>query len=150
MQGTPVLPSTHHISISNRMELSRDVLGQTRTGRPVVPLSWDKGRSKDPRTNSSIPGHTKTKSLSYCQKKFVIRKISLFFLWSQVPARDGMGQTVKIPSRQSCGKILSLYRCPFVLGQWGKFCPFVPLSGTVPYHWKPYTTLQPPPPSLTE
>ena len=47
----------------------RDVPGQTGTGRPViplsrdkknccpsVPLSWDKGRSKCPGTNSSVPG----------------------------------------------------------------------------------------------
>ena len=31
--------------------------------KPVVPLSVDKGRSKNPGTNFSVPGHPGTKSL---------------------------------------------------------------------------------------
>ena len=42
----------------------RDVPGQSWTGRPVVPLSQDKGRSKNPGTNFSVPGRPGTKSLS--------------------------------------------------------------------------------------
>ena len=38
----------------------------------------------------------------------------------------------------SLGKISSLSCCPFVLGQLGNFCPFVPKSCNVPSPWKPY------------
>ena len=38
-------------------------MGQSGTVRPVVPLSRDKGRSKNPGTNSSVPGRPGTKSL---------------------------------------------------------------------------------------
>ena len=38
-----------------------DVPGQSGMGRPVVPLSRDKGRSKNPGTNSSVPGQIFTK-----------------------------------------------------------------------------------------
>ena len=36
---------------------------------PGVPLSWDKGRSKNPGTNSTVPGRPGTKSLSQKQLK---------------------------------------------------------------------------------
>ena len=36
---------------------------------PGVPLSWDKGRSKNPGTNSTVPGRPGTKSLSQKQHK---------------------------------------------------------------------------------
>ena len=75
-------------SVSKGRDIPRDVLGQTGTGRPVVPLSLDKkvslsrrpfvpgqksfacpavplsrdkGRSKCPGTNSSVPGRPGTK-----------------------------------------------------------------------------------------
>ena len=51
----------------------------------------------------------------------------------------------RVPSRiltgcpgPSHGKISSLSCCPFVPGQLGNFCPFVPKSCTVPSRWKPY------------
>ena len=51
------------------------MLLQTRvsTGRPVVPLSWDKGRRKCPRTNSSVPGHPGTKWIKKIQKDFLFQ-----------------------------------------------------------------------------
>ena len=55
--------------VSTGRDVPQDVPGQTGTGHPVVPLShdkknscpgvplsWDKGRSKCPGTNSSVPG----------------------------------------------------------------------------------------------
>jgi hypothetical protein len=77
-----------------------------------------------------------------------------------VPGYSGTGQAVNIPSRgkiskpcpvpcpgpdfdwlsrpaPSRGKILSLFRCPFVPGQQWIFCPFVPKRCTLPSHWKP-------------
>ena len=126
MQGTPVLPSTHHISISNGMELSRDVLGQTRTGRPVVPLSWDKGRSKDPRTNSSIPGHTKTKSLSYCQKQIVIKKKSLSFFFGP-KSRPGM-EWDRLSKSRPASPVARFWACTVVPLSWDNEGNSVPLS----------------------
>ena len=48
----------------------------------------------------------------------------------------------RVPSRivlsHVLSRILSLSRCPFVLGQCRIFCPFVPKSCFVLSHWKPY------------
>ena len=54
----------------------RDVLGQAGTGRPAVPLSRDKGWSKCPGTNSSVPGRPRTSLLPHWQyfRVFQIRK----------------------------------------------------------------------------
>ena len=55
------------------------VPGQGHYLRPIVPLSRDKGQSKCPGTNSSVPGRPGTKSFSifaHFQKK--IRKTSSF------------------------------------------------------------------------
>ena len=79
---------TKFLLVHTRVSKGRDVQGQTGTGRPVVPLSRDKkvplsrhpfvpgqksfacpaaplprdkGRSKCPGTNSSVPGHPGTK-----------------------------------------------------------------------------------------
>ena len=47
--------------VSTGRDVPRDVPGQNGTGRPVVPLSRDKGRSKCPGTNSSVPSRPGTK-----------------------------------------------------------------------------------------
>ena len=52
--------------------MSRDKPGQRHFPCPAVPLSWDKGRSKCPGTNSSVLGRPKTKLLS--QKNIKNRK----------------------------------------------------------------------------
>ena len=84
---------------------------------PSVPLSWDKGRSKNPGTNSSVPGRPRTKwisiylALKTFRKKYQIScfrtSLSCFrrsFSCYRMPfsalscfvSRDRMGQAVKI------------------------------------------------------
>ena len=60
--------------LSTSVSKGRDVPGQTGTGRPVVPLSRAKGRSKCLRTNSSVPGCPVTKSPPQNQEKDVLKQ----------------------------------------------------------------------------
>ena len=99
---------------------------------PIVPLSQEKGRSKN---HIGIKDCQRNKKLSKNVFSSNMAIFSLFLLLSHVPA--GPGQTVKIPARGnmsksrpglSHGKILSMSRCPFVPGQWGNFCLFLDCS----------------------
>ena len=120
-------------SRTNRNGTSRCpfVPGQKKKSCLLVPLSLNKGRSKNPRTKSSVPGRPGTKSLPYCQKKcqkkcFKNCIFFSFFLLSRVPSQSVQWQNVKIPSRPV---------------PWQDF-EIVPLSGdneetSVPSHWKP-------------
>ena len=82
----------HHLAskftVENRVSTGRDVPlslcpGTKKISCPVVPLSRDKGRSKCPGTNPSVPGRPGTKSLSQNNTKnrkrtFQNRKMTRF------------------------------------------------------------------------
>jgi hypothetical protein len=152
--GRPVVP----LSQDKKKSLFRCpfVPRQKSFACPAVPLSRDKGRCKNPGTNSSVPGRPRTKPGQKNLKKksqifFFFKNCNffiLFFLLSRgCPGifRDGKGQAVKTRDKisKSCPgrfrrKILSLSHCPFVPGQWRDFCPFVPRDKKIPSRWKPY------------
>ena len=113
------------------------------------------------------PGTSRDKITTWLAKKMskkskIVKKIKIanFLIWVHffpsvrhpVPGQDGTGCQNPIQAcpgpfhgkmSKSCpgpslDKILSLFHCPFVPGQWRNFCPFVTKSCTVPYRWKPY------------
>ena len=105
--------------------MGREVPGQTGMGRPVVPLSRDKGKSKCPGTNSSVLGHPVTKSLS--QKNIKNRKRMsknsksghFFEILKFILSRDVPGQ--RVLSRDICS-----CPCPGTKGQRDRQNFFVP------------------------
>ena len=128
--------------IDIRVSKRRDVPGQSRKGRPVVPLSWDKkvslsrcpfvpgqkkfpcpdfplfrdkSSSKNPGTNFPVPGQ---KNVKKRQKKFYFfSKIVMFLLFFSfcpvaVPGYSVTGQAVKIPSRGKMSEFRLVPVCP--------------------------------------
>ena len=110
---------------------TRDKTGQSRKGCSktvvLVPKNWCK---RSPLLRLLISRKTRLKTGNHRKKMSRILKNSDCV--HPIPDFDRLSRL-----DSSHGKILSLYRCPSVPGQWRNFCPFFLKSCTVLSCWKP-------------
>ena len=118
-----------------------NVPGQTPLSRPVPGQNDLKIFKKKDQIS-----HFRTSFLCFRTSFPVLeRPFLLCLVLSRWTGRDRLSKSLPGPSRGKVSKsrpgpfhvkILSLSRCPFVLGQGRIFCPFVPKSCAVPSRWK--------------
>ena len=96
--------------------------------RPDSATFWDKG--------TEVSSLSRDKGTMGQAQNLATGRDGIFYRLSRPgTSRDSLSKFRPVPS---LGKNLSLSRCPFVPGQLGNFCPFVPKSCTVPSRWKRY------------